>query len=333
MKRPEKTAAVKLGACVVLLLAFCSAAGCASKISTKLTSPVAYGSEEGRQHAEAVLREIEDRNQKVESGPEWRGRAYSHFLIRPLSSVGEDEYPKYSRYLDNGSVYIIVHPAYYTFFHDNDLFGNDATEVAEQNAVDRFVGDAAYSSKGRLIRAQEKMLRDFLEYMSTEKKLVILILPRDYRHFGAYKFRKGRDEYMRYINDVTNESDSVLYLYSRKPNRGTLNEKDRRTLLKFLYAIKAKEILFGGGYIGRCLEDFYKDVEQYYSEERIFLVPEITAISPADVSSSVASDMLKEDGTLDIARLSDNIRMNVLGNQNVVPKIRNLVIDGPRNTP
>lgn len=305
---------------VVLLLA-----SCGSHISTKISSPFAQegAREEQKQRTEAVLREVEERNKAVESDAGWRDKAYSEFMIRQLSAIGEEEYAKYAQYLDNGALYVIVHPAYYTFFHDHELPDSGAGQ-SSQNAMEKFLGTTVYSSRAQLIRAQEKMLRDFLEYMSTGKKLVVLILPHDYRDYRGYKFRGGRDEYMRFINEVTNESSSVLYLYSKKPNRGTLYEKDRRRLLKFLYAIRAKEILVGGGYIGRCLEDFYKDVEQYYSEDRIFVVPEITSISPVDVSSDVASDMLSPDGTVDVTKLTANIKANVLGNQEIVPKTRNL---------
>ena len=111
-------------------------------------------------------------------------------------------------------------------------------------------------------------------------------------------------------------------------NRGALLEEDRRRLLKFLFAVKVKQILVGGGYVGRCLEDLYKEVEQYYSADKIYVVPEITALSPVDVTSSLAADLLLDNGQIDIARLTSGIRANVFGNQAVTPNVRNLSAPG-----
>jgi len=329
MKHPCTDSSYRGNACLCLFffVFLLSAAGCATRMSTKISSPFAEGTgngEELQKHVETVLRTVEERNETVESGPEWRSRAYQSFMIKDLASIDEGDYGRYVRYLDEGAAYIIVHPAYYTFFHDDTLSQEYLSGVSTENAMERFLSESAYSAKSRLIKAQEKQIRDFLEYMSTDKKLVILILPRDYADFPAYKFKEEKDEYMRFINEVTNGSDSVIYLYSKRPNRGTLAEKDRRKLLKFLYVIKTREILLGGGYVGRCIEDFYKDIEQYYSYEKLYLVPEITAISPADVSSGTASDMLNSDGTIDFGKLSADIRGNVVGNQEVIPRIKSL---------
>ena len=296
-------------------------------MSTKISSPFSKNAgkgQEAQKHVDAVLKEIEERNATVEGQTNWRSEAYQRFMIKDLASIDEGDYAGYARYLDNGAVYIVVHPAYYTFFHDDSLLPEYSPGISADNAMERFLSESAYSSKSRLIKAQEKQIRDFLEYMSTDKKLVILVLPRDYRDFPAYKFRKDRDEYMRFINEVTNGSDSVVYLYSKRPNRGTLAEKDLRSLLRFLYAVKTNQILLGGGYLGRCIEDFYKDIERYYSSEKVYLVPEITAISPNDISSGTASNMLKPDGTINVEALSASIRGNAVGNQEIVPRIRNI---------
>ncbi|MDA8106800.1 MAG: hypothetical protein M0Z71_15660 [Nitrospiraceae bacterium] len=329
MIRPseERLRGAAVAAGLLLIVISLSASGCASRISTKISSPYKAdeaAKEEAKLHIKTVIKAIEERNFKVESNPEWKTKAYEQFMIKRLTSLDEGDYEKYARYLDGGAVYIIVHPAYYTFFNSDGAFPGPAPEFTGQDAMESFLSEASYSPKMTLMKAQEKRLRDFLEYMSTEKKLVILILPRKYEEFPAYRFRQSRDEYKLYINEATNESESVLYLYSRKSNRGTLAERDKRKLLKFLYEIKAKEVLIGGGFVGRCIEDFFKDIEQSFSDDRVFLVPEITAISPADVSSGVASDMLNSDGTINISKLSANIQGNVVGNQEIIPRIRNI---------
>ena len=93
--------------------------------------------------------------------------------------------------------------------------------------------------------------------------------------------------------------------------------------MKFLSAVKPKEILIGGGYLGRCLEDFWRTLEPYYSD-RLYLVPELVAISPSDMSVFEARSMLKSDGTIDIDKLTKNIKENNIGNQEIQPRVRNI---------
>lgn len=309
-----------------LLLIAAMAAGCASApISTAIDAPfkVPKDRPEEKEHVRSVLAEIDQRNKTVESDPKWIAKAYEGFMIKNLDQVSESDYAQYAQYLDHGAVYIIVHPDYYTFFRESVAL-DDYVSSPSRNAVELLLQEPAYSSKTRLEIAQEKAMRDFLEYTSTDKKLVIVVLPRYYRTYVGYRFRGDSDEFMRYINEVTNGSDSVLYLYSKRPNRGMLAEKERRKLLKFLYDIKAKEILLGGGYVGRCLEEFYKDIEQYYSDEKLYIVPGIVAFSPADLSSGTASDMLTPEGMIDLGKLSKGIRTNSLGNQGITPRLRTI---------
>ncbi len=268
-----------------------------------------------------IINSIEERNRAVEDDIKWINTAYERFLIKSLYDINEEDYAQYSGYLDNGSVYIIVHPAYYTFFQ-RPLFPFDDV-ISVDNELDRLLGEPNFSPKTTLIKAQEKALRDFLEYASTTKRLVILILPGGYKKYDGYKFKGHRDEFRRYINEVTNESESVVYMYSKKPNRGLLTEKDTARLLKFLSAIKPRNILIGGGYLGRCLEDFWRTIEPFYSE-RIYLVPELVAISPSDMGVFQAYGMLRSDGTVDIEKLTENIRNNNIGNQDIQPRLKNM---------
>lgn len=303
-------------------------AGCASTVSMGIQPPGvnARGSMSvDPQHAEEVLQAIEARNAGIEQDPAWIQRAYQKPMFKSLHQVPESEYAGYSQYLEDGAVYIIVHPAYYTFFHDSDLFPDNLTGATVRNAMDRFLSTTAYSDKAKLMKAQEKVLRDFLEYASTEKRLVIMILPKGYKEFSAYKYRDAQDEYLRFLNEVTNESGSVLYLYSRKPSRGTLGEKDRKTLLKFLYAVRPREILLGGGYVGRCLDDFYRDLEQSYGEDKLYLVPEISAVSPADMSDKMSVDVISGEGLIDVRKLALNVRENLLRRDDAAVKIRNFI--------
>lgn len=305
----------------LILLLFVLIHACAPSIRNEIDASF-ISNRDGSLQKAIVLNSIEERNKTIEDNPVWLNNAYDRFLIKSLGEIGEESYPGYSRFLDNGSVYIIVHPAYYTFFQRTP-FPMEEEPLSAENELERLLDEPNLSPKTALIKAQEKALRDFLEYASTTKRLVILILPGGYKNYPGYRFKGMRDELRRYVNEVTNESESVIYLYSRKPNRGLLSERDTARLLKFLSAIRPKNILVGGGYLGRCLEDFYRTLEPFYSE-RLYLVPELIAISPSDMTVFQAYGMLRPDGTIDIDKLTKNIRENNLGNQDLQPRLKNL---------
>jgi len=312
---------------VLCVIAGLFMSGCAaSMISMDIHPPFISQqkvSEEEKKRVYDILGQVDLRNRTVEKDPQWIESSYQGFMIKNLSEIEERDYPLFNKYLDNGAVYIVVHPAYYTFFQDPDVRYDNDPGKNPMHAMDRFLSEPAYSSKSRLIKVQEKMLRDFLEYKSTEKKLVILILPRGYRNYQAYRYKDRKDEFMRFLNSVTNGSESVLYVYSKKPNRGSLTEKEKKRLSRFLYSARTTNIILGGGYAGRCVEDFYKDIDHYFAEEKIAIHPEITAMSPSDITDSFASEVLLPDGTLNLKKLSFRVRTNTLGNEEVTPLIRN----------
>ncbi len=324
MRRFHASAAVAMAAVVFVLFS-----GCATPQATPhgieppriITGDLKDGE---RLHAEEVVKKILERNSTVEADRGWISESYQHFRVKDLDDLEEKDYGNYAAYLDHGNVYIIVHPAYYTFFGDEIGQYKVADAVGSSNVMERFLRDTTSSASERLVKAQEKMLRDFIEYMSTERKLLILLLPYSYRTYKAYKYRDGKDEYMRYINEVTNESPSVLYFYSRYPNRGVISGDDRKKIIKFLYAIRANSVMLGGGFIGRCLDEFYKDLQRNYGESKLFMVPELSSISPADISDSSAADIMKPDGTINISKLTRMIEENRIGRQDASPKLRNL---------
>ncbi len=267
-----------------------------------------------------VIRDIDERNHTVEKSDEWLKRAYSGFMIKNLMDISEEDYRDYKRYLHNGDIYIIVHPAYYVFFGRGNYY---LDEIPEKNQVEFFLESLSFSPRVSLIKAQEKNMRDFLEYASTTKRLVILILPGNYKRYRGYKFRNTHDEYLRYINEVTNESPSVLYLYSDKSNRGNLSEKTMERLLRFLNAINPRSVLIGGAYLGRCVEDFYANLTRFMSD-RVYVVPELITVASSDISIFQAMTLLRSDGTIDIRRLTQEIENNSIGDQGDTPKIKNL---------
>ncbi|MHB8882080.1 MAG: hypothetical protein ACYC69_11295 [Thermodesulfovibrionales bacterium] len=309
-----------------LIAVVIASGGCASSISSTVLPPSIVSGDDGESavlRKTELIRQVELRASTVETSAEWIQQAYEKPLIRHLRKIQKRDYADFAKYLDKGAVYIIVHPAYSFFFDDSVQFGTAGRSSNGKSAMSNFLSETAYSGRSRLAKAQEKVMHDFLEYISTEKKLVLFILPGSYQKVAVYRDRFLRDEYMRYINEVSNESESVLYLFSSKPNKGKLGAKDRKILFRFLEAVQAKTILLGGGYIGRCIEDFYRMLGNNYDEDNLFIVPEISALSPSDMSASMYTDVVSPDGFVDINKLALNAREFVAGGRNGQSRIKN----------
>jgi len=275
---------------------------------------------------QATLTKIEERNSTVEDEPEWLKRAYGGLLVRKLTNLPEREYRDYRKYLDDGAVYIIVHPAFFPFFHypgELPLVEGDSS-LPKHNVVERLLSVEPRDEEFALLQAQERRMRDFLEFMSERKKLVIVVVPRNYNQYKGYRYKNGRDEYTRYLNEVTNFSESVLFAESRSPNRGYLTDEDGIRLMEFLLSVKAKTIYIGGGYVGRCLEDFYVLLTQRFGPDDIYLVPELSDISPSELNSKTIKGLLTPDGDINAAAATSNMSADVYRIQEIRPRLKNL---------
>lgn len=271
-----------------------------------------------------ILSKIEERNRTLEDSPEWIEKSYEELPIRKLSSISEKGYEYFKRYLDNGAVYIIVHPAYYPFFQYHKLPSDPQKEDYKNNVVERFLSVKHQSLKLAVLQAQERRMRDFLEYKSTEEKLIILILAKNYSNAKGYTYKGELNEYMRYLNEVTNSSRSVIYVDSRSSSRGYPSEEDAIRLVEFLLSIKPEKVLIGGAYIGRCLEDFYTDFIEIYGEKSVYMVPELSDVSPSDLNDKLSSSLLMLDGSINTEVATRNLSLAVYSAQDVRPNILNL---------
>lgn len=244
-----------------------------------------------------VMEGITERNTTIKRSPEWLKDAYSGLKIRNLNSIPKETYKDFSQYLYRGTVYILVHPGYYTFFHArHDL--PPVEEIAGYPALN-LVGRLTNSSPAakdysmRVMKEQERLTRNFLEFMSMDKKLVILILPRNYKEHLVNGYVEGRDEYARYINELTNMSDSILYMESEMHDNGYLTRPDLDLLQAFLNELGAKNIMLGGGYLGKCLDNFYESVRTRYAYEQVLFVSDITSVSPTDMVTDTVKLLMK----------------------------------------
>jgi hypothetical protein len=245
------------------------------------------------ENLENIAAEVEHRNDTLEQHPAWISMASQGFLLRDLSTVRVDAYENYRKYLDSGALYVIVHPAYSVFFNNDDPYSDS------KDTVESFLNETAYTKSSRLIIEQERALRDFLEITSTRNRLIVLVLPDN-----SQEDRVGRDMFTLYVNSVTNGSDSVLYLYSEEPNRGQLSKGSRQQLIEFFRVVDPERIIIGGGYLGRCIEDFYRDFSSSPFGERMLISGEISAFKRDDLKDLDIDDFLKY-GKLNIAALRE----------------------------
>lgn len=321
---------------LLLILLFIS--GCATETTVVVPQiTVIPPTPEEILRAKEIWQKVEERNRTVEKSTEWINDSYSGIKIKLLTNIPIERYVNYKKFLDNGSVYIINHPAFYTFFHhkridrkDNSMTKNimdillEGDNTSGEGSSEK---DSAprYSKKiKKTIEEFERIGRNFLEFESTAQKLIILMLPGDYKRFSNYRYKDRADEFLRYINDVTNMSESVLYVESKKANSGQLVEEDLNTLIEFLQKIGATSILLGGEYIGRCQEDFYKQLREVIgSTMTVEVVPELSPPSPEDMTTHI-KDLLDLDNRLDIQAAAFNILNNRYERLDIIPKLRNL---------
>lgn len=273
----------------------------------------------------AFMSEIRARNEGVEDEEDWIRRSYKGLMVRRLTNVSTSEYATFNKYLDNGTVYILVHPSFFSFFHyPKKLTESTEDSPSKYNVVERLLKIKPQNPQFALLQAQERRMRDFIEYKATEKKLLVIVIPKNYQKYSGYTYRKGVDEYMRYLNEVTNMSESVLFVESKSPNRGYLTDDDAMRLMEFILSIKAKRVLVGGGYIGRCLEDFYVLLTKEYGKEDIYIVPELSDISPREIDDNIARTILKTNGLIDEDMATKIMANDLYKIQEGIPSIMNL---------
>lgn len=170
---------------------------------------------------------------------------------------------------DPKDVYIIVHPAYAIFVRD---LSKDA------------LPEVKYLLQKRQFYNEAK----FIASESLAGKIVILIIPGHYLDNSSNPL-----SYTAYLNNMTWGSNTVYYMYSESTNSGGLSTDDMISLYRMLKGMNTKRVLLGGGYIGRCQKEFYSQVTTYLDTIPAYIVPEISTISPEDISVVEAAALLK----------------------------------------
>ncbi|HAS55241.1 MAG: hypothetical protein A2X56_12400 [Nitrospirae bacterium GWC2_57_13] len=192
-------------------------------------------------------------------------------------------------------VAIIVHPAYALFF-------------PEDNAREYSGGRA------RLVRNQLRNEAKFLENNAgSDNAVMILVLPA-----GSITGQDAAAGYGAYLNRQINGAGRVFYVYSESTTNGALAQEDMLLLYQYLNSVRSEKVMIGGGFVGRCQESFFKQLATYVKPESIFIIPEISSISPADVSDSEARRIATLMDRHDFEPVRTFVRKKTDGSPNVL---------------
>jgi hypothetical protein len=166
-------------------------------------------------------------------------------------------------------VTFIVHPAYSLFF---------------RKATRSFYTEAKFD----LLKHQLESEARFITEIGNSGNLLILVLPGNYEQDSV-----APAAYTRYLNSAVGGSPAVYAVYSETSSSGALPVEAVVMLHGFLKSLRPPSVLVGGGFIGRCQREFYNQVITYVGEASAFIVPEISTVSPDDISDGEAQTMLE----------------------------------------
>lgn len=164
----------------------------------------------------------------------------------------------------SSDIFIMVHPAYSLFFRDPNRA--------------RF-GESKYT----LLSRQFDNEAHFIESASRAGEIILLVVPANYEVEST-----APTSYTAYLNATAAHGRSVFSIFSEGHNTGSLSMNDMLNLYRFLRRVQARKVLVGGGYIGRCQLEFYKQLTAYFDKAVSYIVPEISSISPDDVTEGEA---------------------------------------------
>ncbi|MGE5893563.1 MAG: hypothetical protein ACM34I_05865, partial [bacterium] len=149
-----------------------------------------------------------------------------------------------------------------------------------------------------LLQEYERREMEFLSSSVSQNRIIITVLPGKYLLSKNYNYTGVSDEYSRYLNDVAQDSPFLFYVETKNTNTGRLNDREMNALLNFIREMNPISIFIGGGYIGRCQEQFHDALTKALPNAPVSVVPELSAISPNDITESTAKMLLTSDKKL-----------------------------------
>ena len=186
----------------------------------------------------------------------------SPLKVRPLpdAALARDPSPR--------TVTIIVHPAYALFF---------------RNEKRNTYSEAKYDLLEYQLFQETRYIRD----AAKKGDIIILVIP------GGYELDSiAPPSYTTYLNSMAGEGQAVYFIRSETTHSGIIALDTTVKLHGFLRSIRTSKILIGGGFVGRCQGEFYRQFTTYVENVPTFIVPEISTLSPDDISSGDAEDIL-----------------------------------------
>ncbi len=220
--------------------------------------------------------------------------------IKHVSEIPQSAYFHYKDLSAAGKAYIMVHPGYYLYFQKKKL----TPENASKELIDFF-------------DEQIKTEEDFFRLARQTNELVIIVLPG----------RKLKSSYVAYLNRLTQGQPNFLYIYSKNKRTGDLPSSEEAVLESFLQELGVKEVIVGGGYVGRCESRTYRDLLSM-DGINIAISPEISFFSPSDISEATVRMLKNPDGSVNISvlnRLVQNVFMK--HRSNLKANIKNLFLN------
>ncbi len=191
-------------------------------------------------------------------------------------------------------VTIIVHPAYSVFLRD-------------------LAREAYPDAKYRLLKKQFYNEATFMAERAEAGGILVLIIPGNYSTESFSPL-----SYTSYLNAVASRGPSVFYLFSKTSSTGVIAVDDMISLYRFLQDVNANTVMVGGGYIGRCQREFYDQLTNFIDRTRTYIAPEISTISPDDVSEREASRILAGLRRRDYTSVKQFIDRQTEGNVNIL---------------
>jgi len=185
--------------------------------------------------------------------------------IKKLTAASATDVPPAQK---GRAVTIMVHPAYSLFFREEHR--STYTEA-----------------KYDLLKFQLDNEARFISEIAKTDNLLVLVLPGDFQQESIAPL-----SYTYYLNAAAGDGASVYYLTSETWSSGALSMDSMVTLYGFLQKTGATRVLIGGGYIGRCQREFSSQVSAYVDKASVYIVPEISSISPDDISDRESAEIL-----------------------------------------
>jgi hypothetical protein len=202
-----------------------------------------------------------------------------------------------SRMPSSSEVYVIVHPGFAVFFQN---LGKDKFD----------------ETKFRLLKKQFETEQEFISKRAASGATIILVLPGKASD-GA--FPATYPSYRHYLNDTAGNGSSVYFIYSETSSSGAIPLNEMMSLYYFIRGLRPARVMVAGGYIGRCQREFYNEFTNYFDKSQVFIVPQLSTISPDDVTEKEAEQILDGLEKQDYSLVKQFIDKKTGASANILP--------------